>query len=426
MDKKNHNETNIESLLPEALRESLSSLHIEKLQEAFDAAVEKKAQERVAVAVKSAEANFDAVVNERLETLVAKMEEANKVGVKRIYDALNERAKNMKNAYDKRIAVLKERNKELVAENARERRAATTRYLAERSLMKNQSAKLVREAEDLGRRAIQTLVKRNSALLKEEREGALKALAAMKRSGDKKLYKEARAFKKRLVESVGKFLDGQIDSRVPYEEIKAAAKNTVAMRVVESLKRMLSVDAASTMEAIKAPVNEARQIITESKRENANLVTENAKLRGIIDEKNKLLAERTEEANAKINKAKKVIAEAKRISFLNEKLSTIPSLDQRNYMKNIMDGQSVEFMKENWEYALKRYRVNRSQENAALAQKAGSETKSRQLAEVTRRSLTEASLRVRNAKRELAAREAAPKSDRERLIDDILKNGAEY
>lgn len=424
--KKNQNEPNIESLLPEALRESLSSLHIEKLQEAFDAAVEKRTQERLAVAVKSAEANFDAVSNERLETLVEKIEEANKIGVKRIYDALNERAKKMKASYDKRIASLKARNKELVAENTRERRAATSRYLAERNLMKNHSAKMLKEAENMGRRAIETLVRRNNERLVQERKGAFKALAAMKRSNDRKLVKEARGFKKRLVESVANYLDREIDSRVPYSEIKEAARNNIAMRVIEKMKAMLSVDNASTMEAIKAPINEAREIIKESKKENSNLITENAKLRNIIDEKNKMLLEKTEEANAKISKAKKVIAEAKRISFLNEKLSTIPSLDQRNYMKNIMEGQSVEFMQKNWDYALKKYKVNRSQENAALAQKAGQETKSRQLAEVTRRSLTEASIRVRDARRELAARESAPKSGRDALIDDILCDGMDY
>lgn len=53
-------ETTIKNLLPEAIKKEMSELHLEKLQEAFDAAVEKKVQGQIAVAVKAAEADFDA------------------------------------------------------------------------------------------------------------------------------------------------------------------------------------------------------------------------------------------------------------------------------------------------------------------------------------------------------------------------------
>lgn len=393
------------------------------MQEAFDEAVEKKVQERLATAVSAAETNFDAVMNERLEKLVEKMEEANKAGLKRVYNTLNEKAQKMKAVYEDRVRTLKERNEKLAAEAVRERKLSTSRFLNERRVLVGMNKQKVQEVEEMGRQAIATLVERFESAVLAEREGALKVIAAMKQRNDREMLREAKAFKKRLVETVGSFLDHEIDSKIPYEDVRESLRNQSAMKLVKTLKDILSVDNASTMEVIKAPINEARQMITESRKENAGLITENAKLRDIIDEKNKAMVALQESANAKIEKARKVIAEARRVAHLNEKLSTIPSLEQRKFVKNLMEGQSIEFIDSQWDYALKRYRTNRAQENAALAKKAASEAKSTELAEVTRRHLTEATQRVREAKREMEVRQAPKRVGRDALIDDIIENG---
>lgn len=130
------------------------------------------------------------------------------------------------------------------------------------------------------------------------------------------------------------------------------------------------------------------------------------------------------ESKAQLNKARAALKEAKRIAYLNEKLSTIPSTEQRQFVKNIMADQPIEFIKENWEYTVKQYRTRKQSENDVLAERAKAERKSRQLTEVSRRRLTEAARNVReNRERQVMNEsvEMGQQSQIDALIDQITE-----
>lgn len=400
-------EITIKDLLPEALRESLTELHVEKLQEAFDAAVEKKVQNQIAIAVKAAEADFDAQVNERLERLVTKMEEANKADMGRVMKSLNERVQSMKSAYEKRISSLVEQAKTVISEKQKlvkeantKTRKAQSNLIKENGIAKRHLVESLAAKDEEAKRGVISVAKHFRNQIKEDRQMAVSAMRSMKKYYTESVRKDSQKFKNTLIESIGAYLDREIEKRVPYESIVEACRNRSAMKLVESLRDVLCVDAASTMEVIKAPINEARQMITESENKNAELLTENQKLHEMIAEKNELIEKQMNESKEQIAKAKAALKEAKRVSFLNEKLSTLPSTEQRQFMKNIMASQPIEFIKENWDYATKQYRARVQKENGILAERAKAQRQSSQMAEVSRRRLTEASRSVREAKAE--------------------------
>lgn len=427
-------ETTIADLLPEALKESFTEKQLAQLQEAFDAAVEKKVQNQLGVAVKTAEAEFDAQVNERLEKLVNKMEEANKADFKRAFGAINERVKTMKDAYEKRISTLVEQAKAtiakkqtLVKEAKTQTRKAQKNLIKEHAIAKKHLNESLAKKEAEAKAGVMSVAKHFRSQIKEDRTMAVKALGSMKKYYTESVRRQANRFKNNLIESVGAYLDREIDARVPYKSIREAARNRTAMKLVESLKSVLSVDAAAKMEAIKAPINEARQIITESENHNAKLLTENQKLHDMLAEKNEQMEKQMNESKKQMAKAKAALAEAKRVAFLNERLSTLPSTEQRQFVKNVMADQSIEFIRENWDYAVKQYRSKLQKENTVLAERAKAERKSKQMAEISRRRLTEASRSVREAKAERqqmneSTTQETGRSQIDALIDQITSD----
>lgn len=289
-------ETTIKDLLPEALRESLTELHVEKLQEAFDAAVEKKVQNQIAIAVKAAEADFDAQVNERLERLVTKMEEANKADMGRVMKSLNERVQNMKSAYENRISSLVEQAKTVISEKQKlvnesniKTRKAQSNLIKENGIAKRHLAESLAAKDEEAKRGVISVAKHFRNQIKEDRQMAVSAMRSMKKYYTESVRKDSQKFKNTLIESIGAYLDREIEKLVPYESIVEACRNRSAMNLVESLRDVLCVDAASKMDVIKAPINEARQMITESENKNAELLTENQRLHEMIAEKNGLI-----------------------------------------------------------------------------------------------------------------------------------------
>lgn len=410
-------------MLPEQLRESLSNLHVEKLQEAFDKLVESKVQSQIALAVKSAESNFDAQVNERLEKLVQKMEECHTANFVKTYNALNERVKAMRENYEKRIELLKEKAKSVISSQKRDIKRANGRRVYEQQKIVKNNAKMLHVKDAQAKQAVVDVIGIYENRLHKTGKLALEAMKSVKHHYERKVMNEARKFKRQLVESVESFVNHNVDSLVPYEDIRKAMKNTTAMQVVESLKNVLAVDAVAKMEVIKAPLNEAAQIITESKHTNKKLLNENNKLRATIQQKERELQRQLNESNAKIAKAKKIIAENKRVAFLNERLATLPSLEQRNFVKNVMANQPIEFIKENWDYTVKQFRTRMNNEKAVLAEKANAERKSRRIVEVSRRRLTEASRSVREAKQQQLNENANPTNA---LIATIINDNKDF
>ena len=309
-----NNETtvNVKDLLPKELLEAVSENGLATLQEAFDKLVESKVSEQIATAVKSAEVSLDAVLTERLEKLVAKLDENAKINLVKVVNKLNEN------------------------------------HQAEMSAVKAKAVKRINEM----------------------RENANKAIATLKESYEVKAAQEAESFRESITKQLGKFIVENVDKCIPYEQIQSAVKNTKAIELLESFKQLLNFEEVYNSEALKRPILEAYTRIEDGKKEISSLNEENESLK------------------AELAEAKAVIAEAERKAYLAKKLAEIPSKDQRMFVERVLEKASLQFIKDNFEYTCKQYRTNVLRENAILAEKTRSNSKSNQIAAHSRKELS--------------------------------------
>jgi hypothetical protein len=308
----NDKTVNVKDLLPKELLEAVSAEGLATLQEAFDKLVESKVSEQIQTAVKSAEVSLDAVLTERMQNLVAKLDENAKINLVKVVNKLNEN------------------------------------HAAEVKAIKTQAVKRINETK----------------------ENANKAIANLKESYENKTAKEAEMFRESITKELGKFITENIDKCIPYDEIRAAVKNTKAIELLESFKQLLNFDAVYEAESLKRPILEAYTRIENGKKEISSLNEENESLK------------------AELAEAKAVIAEAERKAYLAKRLAEIPSKDQRMFVERVLEKASLQFIKENFEYTVKQYRTNSLKENAVLAERTRANAKSQQIAEHSRKELS--------------------------------------
>jgi hypothetical protein len=220
-------------LLPKELLEAVSENGLATLQEAFDKLVESKVSEQIQTAVKSAEVSLDAVLTERMQKLVAKLDENAKINLVKVVNAINENhAVEMKNV----------------------KAQAMTR-------------------------------------INEMRENANKAIANLKESYENKAAQEAEMFRESITKQLGKFITESIDKCIPYNEISAAVKNTKAIELLESFKQLLNFNETYQSESIKKPMMEAYNRIQNGKKEISNLAAKNEALEAELAKAKAIIAE---------------------------------------------------------------------------------------------------------------------------------------
>jgi hypothetical protein len=141
------------------------------------------------------------------------------------------------------------------------------------------------------------------------------------------LNKEASTFKTTMVDQVSKYLDLYLNEKLPVETVNEAVKNKRALSLLEDLRKMLSVDMALANENIRDAVVDGKQKIDEA-------------------------ASQLEAANKQVVKLSE---ENKKLSsrlVLEEKVSSLDD-ERKSYMKKMLNGKSIEFIKENFDYTLK-------------------------------------------------------------------------
>lgn len=424
------NEKDIIGLLPESVRNTLGEESCKAIRDAFDERVEKLVNERVQVAVQGAERNFDNVMTERLEKLVKRMDEANKACLERVCAGLGAKAAAMRESYEARIDALKGSVASLKADRSRASRAMgkAVALIGEAAAERREHAAESEAAKD----ALVRVANRYGERIRETEEAGRRALSSLKGLYESRLARSVAAgslrFKRRLVECVDRYIGDAVDRAVPYADIKAALRNRAATRLMESLKRMLGVDSAASLDTIKAPILEARQIIDGQRRRNRRLVAESRRaaeaaasreerLSRRLDEARQAVARKDAEKARLIESAKAQIAEAKRIAYLNERLASVPSKAQRNYMKRVMQDKSAEYIAENFDYILRENACENARTGAALSQRARDISKSREITEVSRRRLAEM-----NARPLTESAEPRQESDVDEVIDTIRED----
>lgn len=151
-------------------------------------------------------------------------------------------------------------------------------------------------------------------------------------------------FKKGIVESVGLFIDEFIEESIPKEDLKQAVKNKTAFSVLENLREFLAVDSVMMKESVSSAILEGKQQFDD-------LSAEHEKLK----KQNKILQEQAE--NAK----RDLLIENKTSKFSDQK---------RKFIKQALDGKSLKFIEENFDYTLRLFERNEKKQLKTIQESA--------------------------------------------------------
>lgn len=212
----------------------------------------------------------------------------------------------------------------------------------------------------------------------------------VKRYYKESVKKESNKFKKQLIESIGKMIKEQVSKVVPFKAIKKAVKNTTAVSVLESMKQLLAIDKAAALETCRKPFMESVKVMDRQGKKLRMLSEENANLR-------------------------KQIVESEKDTFYAERQKTLHlNEDALNFVKRTIGSASLDYIKENFSYALEQYKKLQNREKEALTKKTMNERRS------TRTQVARAQL-VESKKKPVAKKiKEEPMSLHESLASNII------
>jgi hypothetical protein len=139
--------------------------------------------------------------------------------------------------------------------------------------------------------------------------------------------RDAKKFKKQVVETVGQFIDTYISEAVDQKDIAQAVKNKTAFNVLENLRSVLGVDVAMMNKSIKGAVMDGADKINTLQTENTELKT-------------------------KLNKLTESYQKIEVKSLLEEKTAKLPET-KKNFIRKALQDKSVKFINENFDYTLR-------------------------------------------------------------------------
>jgi len=153
------------------------------------------------------------------------------------------------------------------------------------------------------------------------------------------LGKNAEEFKKTVVENVSSYLELYIDKAIPAQQIHEATQNTRNSKIVEEIKRLVSLDETFVNESVKEALLDGKKQIDEA---NAKAV-EASKSAQLLNEKVQKL-----EANL----------------LLEKKSSTLPA-NKKSYVQRVLAEKDAKFINENFNYVLEMF-DKREEENLEM------------------------------------------------------------
>lgn len=196
---------------------------------------------------------------------------------------------------------------------------------------------------------VQKLKESYEKKLAEQAQKANVRYTKLKESTIKNIERNSANFRKNLTNLVVEYIENNVEKHLPLKTIKESVRNKSAMRLVENLKQWLNVDEVSSRKALKQPLREAVSIIGET------------------ESKSKKLAKENESLKAQLNESQEMMENIKRDAFLAEKLATVPSIEQRNYLKRVCEGASIEWIEQNFELSKKFFRQSINENRTQLA-----------------------------------------------------------
>lgn len=164
------------------------------------------------------------------------------------------------------------------------------------------------------------------------------------------LKENAKNFKTSLVEQISNYLELYVDEAIPSESINEAVKNKRAAEVLEKTKKELAIDAVLSKEVIRDAVIDGKNKINEASKKLEVSLKENAELKEKLQsiEFNKFVAEKTKDMDP--SKVEKVM--------------------------KLLEGKDVQFIKDNFDYAVKMFEKKEEERLETLAEEAVEEAAS--------------------------------------------------
>lgn len=140
---------------------------------------------------------------------------------------------------------------------------------------------------------------------------------------------DASMFKESLIDNISNYLDLYIEEAIPAEDVKKATKNNHAAKILETLRKSLSIDNALQNEQVRSAVMDGKQQIDEAKQTVDQLQTEKIQL-------------------------KQQVAKQKAQLKLDELTEGLPT-SKRRQMEKLLSGKTAQFITENFEYTLQMF-----------------------------------------------------------------------
>jgi hypothetical protein len=246
---------------------------------------------------------------------------------------------------------LKRVTKELLSEEALNEIQTAFENAVEEKAKINVAAALVEQDADYANKLsnlLEVIDKDHTAKLKkvvraidENHTAKLKKIVNRYQSA---LVNEASSFKSNIINDVSTYLDAYIEEALPKAQIEEAINNKRASIVLEQLKEFLGVDEAISKKAVKSAIVDGKKQIDEA----------NNRLE-VIQKEFQILKEKYNEVSSDL--------------ILEKKVSTL-SGKKKEYLTRLMKGKSVQFINENFDYALNLFEKNESERLRELKESA--------------------------------------------------------
>lgn len=146
---------------------------------------------------------------------------------------------------------------------------------------------------------------------------------------DNALKSEAEAFKKNIVENVSSYLELYLDKAIPAQQIQEATQNARSRKIVDEIKRLVSLDETFVNENVK-------EALLDGKRQ--------------IDEANAQAVKAAKEAQL-LNER---VVNMERDILLEKKIANLPA-PKKAYMLRVLSEKDAKFINENFEYVSEVY-----------------------------------------------------------------------
>jgi hypothetical protein len=156
--------------------------------------------------------------------------------------------------------------------------------------------------------------------------------------------RDAKKFKKQIVESVSAYLEEYLNEAVSTKDIAQAVKNKTAFNVLENLRGVLAVDSIMMKESVKDAVLDGKAQIDKLTKERNELASQF-----------KALYEANQQTEVNM--------------LLENKTSKLPE-SKKNFIRKALQGKSAKFINENFDYTLRLFEKQEKEKLVTLKEEA--------------------------------------------------------